>query len=65
MEEKENVPHVMCCHPGRLSCSIQIPKSAYVPGECINASVKISNTSMLRLKGVSVLLQQVHAFTFP
>lgn len=50
---------ILCCKSGKIQCSVQIPRSGFVPGESIPYTIQVeNNTSGRKIKDIRVLLKQ-------
>ncbi|KAJ8304666.1 hypothetical protein KUTeg_018249 [Tegillarca granosa] len=58
-DHSERSVHTVCCRPGRVSCSISLPKRAYVPGETLRAEILVHNLSIRKSGAVSLQLKQI------
>ncbi|KAK3098221.1 hypothetical protein FSP39_017365 [Pinctada imbricata] len=61
-DHSERSVHTVCCRPGRVSCSISLPKRAYVPGETLRAGLVIHNLSIRKSGAVSLQLKQIISY---
>ncbi|XP_064609283.1 arrestin domain-containing protein 2-like [Liolophura sinensis] len=58
-----------CCRPGRISCSVSLPKRFYVPGEALCVTANVDNVSVKRCGQCSLQIKQlvtyggVHRYT--
>lgn len=58
-DHAEKAVHTVCCRPGHVSCSITLPKRAYVSGENLRTEVVVHNMSIRKSGAVSLQLKQV------
>ncbi|XP_021342876.1 arrestin domain-containing protein 17-like isoform X2 [Mizuhopecten yessoensis] len=61
-DHSERSVHTFCCRPGRVSCSISLPKRAYVPGEILRAAITVHNLSIRKSGAVSLQLKQIISY---
>lgn len=61
-DHAEKAVHTVCCRPGHVSCSITLPKRAYVSGENLRTEVVVHNMSIRKSGAVSLQLKQIISY---
>lgn len=56
--EDEKTYGCLCCKAGPLVVKVTLPQTGYVPGEVIAVSLKVKNTSRVRVASIDVDLQK-------
>ncbi|CAC5414373.1 unnamed protein product [Mytilus coruscus] len=58
-DHAERSVSTLCCRPGRVSCTLSLPKRACVPGEILRAEILVHNMSIRKSGAVSLQLKQI------
>ncbi|XP_048738234.1 arrestin domain-containing protein 17-like isoform X2 [Ostrea edulis] len=61
-DHAEKSVHTLCCRPGHVSCSITLPKRAYVSGENLRTEIVVHNMSIRKSGAVSLQLKQIISY---